>query len=83
MTVWMIATLGLLPPVAAVLLAAGRGGSGQRLVAVQLATSLTALLIATMTFAFDQSSFVELSLALVLLGLPGTLLMAMFLERWL
>jgi multisubunit Na+/H+ antiporter MnhF subunit len=36
-----------------------------------------------MTFAFDQGSFIDLPLALALLALPGTLAMALFLERWL
>ena len=36
-----------------------------------------------MTFAFDQSSFIDLALTLALLTLPGTLVMALFLERWL
>jgi len=83
MTVWMLATLGLLPPLAAVLLAACRGSTGNRLVAVQLASTMAVLLLALMTFAFDQSSFIDLALVLALLTLPGTLLMALFLERWL
>ena len=68
MTGWMLATLGFLPPAVAALLAARRGQAAQRLVAVQLATALASLLLALMTWAFD---------------LPGTLLMALFLERWL
>ena len=83
MTVWMGATIGMLPPVAAALAMALRGPVGQRLVAVQLATALASLLLALMTWAFDQPSFVDLSLTLVFLSLPGTLLMALFLERWL
>ena len=83
MSVWMLAVLGLLPPVAASMLAACRGSTANRLAAVQLATALSALMLAVMTFAFDQSSFIDLALVVVLLGLPGTLLMALFLERWL
>ncbi len=83
MTMWMGASIGLLPPVAAALVAALHGPVGQRLVAVQLATALASLLLALMTFAFDQPSFLDLSLTLAFLSLPGTLLMALFLERWL
>lgn len=82
MTAWMAAAIGLLPPAAAALVAALRGPASQRLVAVQLATALASLLLALMTWAFDQPSFVDLSLTLALLSLPGTLLMALFLERW-
>lgn len=83
MSVWMLAVLGLLPPLAAAMLTACRGSTADRLVAVQLSTGLTALMLAVMTFAFDQSSFIDLALVVVLLSLPGTLLMALFLERWL
>lgn len=83
MTVWILATLGLLPPAAAALLATARGGTGERLVALQLATALSAMLLALMTFAFDQPSFIDLALVLTLLSLPGTLLIALFVERWL
>lgn len=83
MTSWMLALLALLPAFAIPVALAVRGGTSGRLVAVQLATSLGALILLLMTFAFDQSSFVDLGLTAALLGLPGTLLMAMFLERWL
>ncbi len=83
MTVWMAAAIGLLPPAAAALVAALRGPVAQRLVAVQLATVLASLLLALMTWAFDQPSFIDLALTLTVLSLPGTLLMTLFLERWL
>jgi multisubunit Na+/H+ antiporter MnhF subunit len=83
MTVWMLATIGLVPPASAALLSAGHGQAGQRLVALQLGTALVAMMLALMTFTFDQPSFVDLALVLSLLSLPGTLLVAMFLERWL
>ena len=83
MTVWMVAAISLLPPVGAALAAALRGPVGQRLVAVQLATALASLLLALTTWAFDQPSFIDLALTLTVLSLPGTLLMALFLERWL
>ncbi len=82
MTIWMLAVLALLPPLAIPVAIACRGGTSQRLVAVQLTTAITTMILALMTFAFDQSSFIDLALCLALLALPGTLLMALFLERW-
>ena len=41
------------------------------------------MVLVAMTFAFDQPSFMDLPLAMALLALPGSLLIAMFLERWL
>jgi multisubunit Na+/H+ antiporter MnhF subunit len=79
----MLAVLALVPALAIPVIAPFRGEVAGRLVAVQLATSLTTMILVLMTFAFDQSSFVDLPLALALLALPGTLVMALFLERWL
>ncbi len=83
MNPWLVAILALAPAVALPIGAACRGGSFNRLVAVQLASSVAGLMLALMTFAFDQSSFIDLPLCLALLSLPGTLLLALFLERWL
>jgi multicomponent Na+:H+ antiporter subunit F len=81
---WLLASLALMPALVVPVLTACRSGStAARLVAVQLATSLTTLILVLMTFAFDQSSFIDLPLALALLALPGTLGMTLFLERWL
>ncbi len=83
MTAWMLATLALLPAMAVPVFAACRGSVAARLVAVQLATVLASLVLSLMTFAFDQSAFMDLPLAVALLSLPGTLVIALFLERWL
>ena len=83
MTPWLIATLGLLPPLAVALWHSMRGGLAARLVAVQLATGFTSLIIVLMSFAFDQPSILDLALTLGILSLPGTLLLALFAERWL
>ena len=83
MTAFLAATLGLLPPLAVAVVAAGRGAVAGRLVAVQLASSLAITLLVLLSFVFDQPSSIDLALTLALLGLPGTLLMAFFLERWL
>ena len=83
MNAWMVAVIALLPALLVPVLGALRGGLLPRLVAVQLASGLAALILALMTFAFDQSAFMDLPLALVLLSFPGTLALGLFLERWL
>ena len=84
MSAWLLASLALLPALAVpVFKACLSASTATRLVALQLATSLTTLILILMTFAFDQSSFIDLPLALAFLALPGTLVMALFLERWL
>ena len=83
MSVWLLAAILLLPPLAIAVVAAMRGGANQRLVAVQLAGLLSAMILAAMTFAFDQPSFADLALGLTLLSVPGTLLYTMFMERFL
>lgn len=80
---WLLATIGLLPAFGLAVFCAGRGGTMRRLVAAQLASSLAAIILAAMTFAFDQSAFMDLPLALALLSFPGMLLITLFLERWL
>jgi multicomponent Na+:H+ antiporter subunit F len=82
-TPWLAAVVALLPALAVPVAAAMRRDAGQRLVAVQLATALAAVILVLMSFAFDQPSFMDLALTLTLLSLPGTLLLALFLERWL
>jgi len=83
MNVWLAAVLALLPPLAMAGTVALRAGSADRLVAVQLATSISILILVLMSFAFDQPSFIDLPLTLAFLSLPGTLVFAHFLERWL
>ena len=83
LTVWSGATWALLPPLSVAVLFALRGEVATRLVAVQLATALTVLLLALMSFAFDQDSYLDLAVTLALLALPGSLAMAVFIERWL
>lgn len=80
---WLAAAIALLPPLAVACLLGLRGRTGERLVALELAASISVLVLTLMTFAFDQPSFIDLALALGLLALPGTLVFTHFLERWL
>ena len=83
MTVWLVTVVLLLPPLAVPLVVAWRGDANNRLAAVQLASLLAAFVIALMTFAFDQPSFIDLALCLTLVAIPGTLIFTVFMERWL
>jgi multisubunit Na+/H+ antiporter MnhF subunit len=83
MNVWLAAALALTPPLLAALIACGRSAISRRLVAFELATALALPLLIALSFAFDQASSIDLALTLALLSLPGTLLLALFTERWL
>ncbi len=83
MNVWVAALIALVPPLALTAWHVLRARTATRLVALELASSIGALMLVLMSMAFDQPSFVDLALALVLLSLPGTLVFAQFLERWL
>jgi multisubunit Na+/H+ antiporter MnhF subunit len=83
MTIWLFAVIAMLPPLVAPLWVAIRGDLANRLVAIQLGSAVTALVLVLMSFAFDQSSEIDLPITLSLLALPGTLMLTLFLERWL
>lgn len=80
---WVAATAALLPPFGVTVAACLRGTIAQRFAASQLATTLAVFLLVLLTFAIDQPSSIDLALGLVLLALPGSLLVAVFVERWL
>jgi hypothetical protein len=83
MSAWLLAAMGLLPPLIAAVVACGRGGTSVRLVADQLAYTQYVIELVLLDFAFDQSSSFGLVLALALLGLPAMLVLLLFRERWL
>lgn len=80
---WLIAALCLLPPLAAAVFACGRGAIPWRLVATELASSFALIILISLSFAFDQPSSIDLALTVAMLTLPGTLVLALFEERWL
>jgi multisubunit Na+/H+ antiporter MnhF subunit len=82
-TIWLAASLGMMPPLFIVAVAGFRGSPVMRLVAVQVATAYTIILLSLLTYLFDQASFIDLPLALAMVSLTGTLLFAQFFERWL
>jgi multisubunit Na+/H+ antiporter MnhF subunit len=83
MNLWLLGDIVLVPAAAVPLWVAARGSAANRLIAVQLATVLVGMMGIIFSFASDQPSIIDLLLALALLSLPGSLLLAQFLERWL
>lgn len=83
MSAWPIAVWALLPALAVPVLAAMRGIVAGRIVAVQLASALASTVLMAMSFAFDQDSYISLAVALALLNVVGTFVIAMAVERWL
>ena len=77
------AAVGLLPALLVGVVASGCGNLPRRWVAVEFATSLSIGLLVILSFAFDQSSSLDLALTLALLSLPAGLVFAVFVERWL
>lgn len=80
---WVAGLCAVLPPLGMAVAAALRGTIAQRFAASQLATTVAALAVVLATFAIDQPSSIDLAITLALLGLPGSLLVAVFVERWL
>lgn len=80
---WLAAAVALILALAIPVIAALRGQLLRRLVAVQMASVLTAWVLVALSLAFGQPSFLDLALTLGLLAIPGTLLYALVVERWL
>lgn len=80
---WLVAALVLLAPLLAAVIASGTGAIRMRLVAVELASAVSVLILIALSFAFDQASSIDLALTLGLLTFPGTLVLVLFVERWL
>lgn len=82
MTMWLWTVVALVAALLIPTVMACRGRMAERLVAAQMATALTVFALAAMSFAFDVPALMDLPLTLILLGVPGTLVIAVALERW-
>ena len=82
MNLWLTAVVALLPAFAAAGLMAAVGDLENRFVALELGTTLAVFMLMLLSVGFDQPSFIDLGLTLVVLSFPGTLAYAHFLERW-
>ena len=79
---WALTLLLLMPPLVAALVGSWRGPVGTRFVAVLLAGAVGLVAMVAMTFAFDQSSSIDLAVTFGVLTLTASLLYAVFVERW-
>lgn len=83
MNIWLIATGALLLALLPCAFVVFRAAPLDRLIALELAGTITTLLVATLAQGLGRPSVFDLALALALLSVPGTLVYAYFLERWL
>jgi multisubunit Na+/H+ antiporter MnhF subunit len=82
-TVWLLAGIGLLLALVPCATALLIGRTTDRIVALQLAGTVTVQAILVLAIALAEPGFADLALALVLLNFIGTLVFTHFLERWL
>lgn len=83
MNAWLLAAVGLMAALVPCGLACLRAGRFDRLVALELATVVSVLLLVLLAEGLDRASYYDLALTLALLAFPGTLAFARSLERWL
>lgn len=83
LTPWFAAVIALIPAVAVALYGCAVGKLHSRLAAAQLAGGLGTGVLVMMSVAFGQASSIDLALMLGLLTVPASLLIALFVERWL
>ncbi len=83
MNAWLVAATALLLGLVPCGYVSIRGRTMDRLVALELAGVLTALIMVALAEGLDRPSLYDLALALALLSLPSTIVYAHFLERWL
>lgn len=77
-----IAIFALMPPLLAGLIAARRGALRTRPLAIQFISTVVAIIFVLIALAMQQPSYVDLALAITLLGLPGTFAYTFYMERW-
>lgn len=80
---WLAAALAMLVPLAIAVAGLMRGTTAARLSALSLASGIAVIMLAMMSYAFDQAAALDIAFALALMTLPGTLMFALFQERWL
>ena len=82
MNLWLTAAAALLPALAAAGWMAAIADLENRFVALELAATIAVFMLMLLSVGYDQPSFIDLGLTLVLLSFPGALAYAHFLERW-
>jgi multisubunit Na+/H+ antiporter MnhF subunit len=81
--VWLAASIGMLAALVPCGIVIVRAGRFDRLVALQLATVISALALLALADGLQRPSYADLGVMLALLAFPGTLAFAVTLERWL
>ncbi len=82
---WLTAALALAAALGLVAAAAAAADASiaRRIVAFQASGSVLACLAVALAAGLGEAAYLDLALAVVLVGFVGTLLVARFLERWL
>jgi multicomponent Na+:H+ antiporter subunit F len=79
---WLVAALALLAGLMPCAIVALRGEPTDRLVGLEMAGTIDALVLVVLAVGFRRSIYLDLGLALALLTFAGGLVFARFLERW-
>jgi multicomponent Na+:H+ antiporter subunit F len=79
---WLIAATALLVGLVPLLVVCMRGGPLDALVALELASTVTTLVLLLLAQGYRRDPFVDLALVSALLSFAGALTFARFLERW-
>jgi multisubunit Na+/H+ antiporter MnhF subunit len=79
---YWIAIFALMPPLLAGVIAARRGPLHTLPLAIQFISTLVAIVFVLIALAMQQPSYIDLALAMTLLGLPGTFAYSFYMERW-
>ena len=83
MNVWFAAAIALLVLVGACGIGTLRGTASERLVALELGTTIGVLVLLLIEQGFERQSFFDVSLAFAVLAVPSTFVFARFYRRWL
>lgn len=83
MNIWLLATLVFLFTLVPCGIAAFRGKPIERLVGLEMAGMVEAILLILLAESFHRPGTYDLALAMALLTFGGGLVFARFLERWL
>jgi multicomponent Na+:H+ antiporter subunit F len=80
---WTVAAAALMIGLVPCAIACIRSNFPGSLVAYELASTLTVMCIVALGEAFGRAPWFDLAIAMALLSLPGGLVFAVFLDRWL
>jgi multicomponent Na+:H+ antiporter subunit F len=80
--VWLVAALGLILALVPCGIVVFREPPMDRLVALELASVISSLMLLLLAQGFHRPAFFDLALALALLCFAGGLVFARFFERW-